>query len=248
MAIDLEKCTGCQTCSVVCKMENTNLPGEDWNLVNFFVEGEYPSMRLAWYPRPCMHCEKPSCLAVCPVSATYKRTDGLVLIDWNKCIGCRYCIMACPYGARYFPDEKAKVKPDLKDTYEGRRNKLWDPPYQMLEIEQDARRGVGVPPKGVVTKCTFCAHRLDKISHTPDRNPVEDREFTPACVVGCPSSARHFGDIDDPDSKIRKKMVERPGFRLKDYLGNRPQVYYLTNVGGVPDDRKKIGTIRQRKD
>ena len=97
MVIDLETCTGCQACTTACAMENNRLPGENWQDVLFYSEGEYPNLNLSWLPRPCMQCENPSCVSVCPTRATYKdEGTGVVLVDWNKCIGCKDCMVACP--------------------------------------------------------------------------------------------------------------------------------------------------------
>ncbi len=84
MVIDLEKCTGCQACTTACQMENSRLPGEMWQDVLFYNEGEYPSGMLSWLPRPCMHCENPSCVSVCPTGAAYKAENGAVLINWEN--------------------------------------------------------------------------------------------------------------------------------------------------------------------
>ena len=127
MVIDLEKCTGCQACSAACAMENTRLPGEAWQDVLFYTEGEYPSGRLSWLPRPCMQCENPSCVAVCPTRATYRTDDGVVLIDWEKCIGCKYCMIACPYGVRFYVDQKARTQPDVRVVFASVSDKVWDP-------------------------------------------------------------------------------------------------------------------------
>src|SRR3990172_930925 len=105
MVIDLDKCIGCQACTVACMAEN-NVPfvGQElaeegrlmqWQRVLHRVDGEYPVATIRMIPRPCMHCEEPPCVQVCPVGATYKRDDGIVLIDYDRCIGCRYCMVAC---------------------------------------------------------------------------------------------------------------------------------------------------------
>lgn len=242
MVIDLAKCTGCQACTAACAMENTRLPNESWQDVVFYTDGEYPSGSLSWLPRPCMHCENPSCVAVCPTRATYKNEDGFVLVDWNKCIGCKYCIIACPYGVRFFADEKQAIQPDIRAAFPGKDGKSWDPPYQMPAAKQDWKHGVGVAPPSVVSKCTFCYHRVSTAPKgTPDLDPANPalREHTPACVVACPPAARYFGDLSIPDSEVNKMIADKRGSRLFEHTGNRPQVYYLTGDGGpIPGTRK----------
>lgn len=241
MVIDLEKCTGCQACTAACAMENSRLPGENWQDVIFFTEGEYPSVQVKWFPRPCMHCEKPSCMYACPTGATYKTSDGVVLVDWDKCIGCKYCMIACPYGARFYTDEKPLAAPDMRKVFRSKDDHSWSPPWRMPDNREDWRRGVGVQPRGVVSKCTFCYHRVSKAPKgTPDLDPSDpaQREFAPACVVACPPNARYFGDLANPNSEVSKMIANKNGVRLLDQLGNKPQVYYLTGSGGaVPTSR-----------
>lgn len=205
MVIDLDKCIGCQACSVACRMEN-NVPfaGEEqanlgraifWNEVFSHVEGEYPNVKLAIIPRPCFHCENPPCVKVCPVGATYVDEEtGLVLQDYNRCIGCRYCTVACPYGARYF-DWYAPRWPEGMDRYQN--------------------PDVPLRPKGIVEKCLFCVHRLEK------GLPI------PACNQACSTGARYFGDLDDPDSEVARLAHSPRAFRLLEDLGTEPKCIYL---------------------
>jgi len=241
MVIDLEKCTGCQACTAACAMENNRLPGEQWQDVIFFTEGEYPSAQVKWFPRPCMQCENPSCVHVCPTRATYKTEDGFVLIDWDRCIGCRYCMIACPYGVRFYTDEKPVAPPDMRKVFGGKDGRSWNPPWKMPDEREDWKRGVGIQPRGVVSKCTFCYHRVSKAPKgTADlsEHDPKTREYTPACVVACPPTARYFGDLDNPESEVSKLIANKSGVRLLDQLGNKPQVYYLTGSGGaVPSNR-----------
>ena len=241
MVIDLEKCTGCQACSIACAMENSRLPGEAWQDVIYYTEGTYPSAQLKWLPRPCMHCEYPSCVSACPVKATWKTDEGFVLIDWTRCIGCKYCIIACPYGVRFYTDEKPLVGPDIKKVFKSNGKRSWNPPWKMPDSTEDWKHGVGIQPTGVVSKCNFCYHRVSKAPKgiaDLDPNDPALREFTPACVVTCPPSARYFGDLDNPNSKVSKLIAKKRGVRLRDNMGNKPQVYYLTGqAAAVPSTR-----------
>lgn len=241
MVIDLEKCTGCQACTTACAMENGLLPGEHWQDVLYYTEGRYPSAQLKWFPRPCMQCENPSCVHVCPVRATYKTEDGVVLVDWDRCIGCKYCIIACPYGVRFYSDERSLIDADIRDVFPGDRDHTWRPPWQMPESNEDRKRGIGIQPPGVVSKCTFCYHRISNAPPgTADLDPddPELRDCTPACVVTCAPGARYFGDLDNPESKVRQLIADKRGVRLLDHLGNKPQVYYLAGeASAVPSTR-----------
>lgn len=243
MVIDLEKCTGCQACTTACSMENSRLPGENWQDVLFYTDGKYPSAQMKWLPRPCMQCENPSCVAVCPTKATYQTEDGVVLVDWNKCIGCKYCMIACPYGVRFYTDEKAVVQPDIRGVFESDGKHAWNPPYKMPDAQEDWSKGIGIQPNGVVSKCTFCYH---KVSRAPkgapdlDESIAELKEYVPACVRTCAPKARYFGDLDNPASQVNKLISDKRGVRLLDHTGNKPKVYYLTGEGGsVPSTRAK---------
>lgn len=227
-------------------MENGRLPGENWQDVMFYTEGEYPSAQFKWFPRPCMQCENPSCVAVCPTKATYKTGDGVVLVDWERCIGCKYCMIACPYGVRFYAESKQATQPDVRKVWPSDEGKVWNPPWAMPKSKHNMQQGVGVSPKNVVSKCTFCYH---KISQAPKGTPDLDedipelKEFVPACVRTCAPKARYFGDLDNPNSKVRQLIGEKRGVRLLDHLGNKPQVYYLTGEAGtLPGSRTTTRT------
>jgi Fe-S-cluster-containing dehydrogenase component len=157
--------------------------------------------------RPCMHCREAPCVHVCPVGATYKRPDGIVAMDYDKCIGCRYCQVACPYDARVFnwkePIERSPQSPNFG-------------------IQEVPNR-----PRGVVEKCTFCSHRIDA-GLARGLVPGVDTQATPACVVACPTKARIFGDTSDPQSEISVALSEaRTTLRLREELSTEPRVYYI---------------------
>lgn len=143
MVIDLKSCVGCYSCVMACKAENATPAHTFWNRVIAKEEGKYPAARLTYTPVSCMHCENPSCVNVCPTGASYKRQDGIVMVDDKKCIGCGYCVNACPYDARI-----------LLHKYEGSY-----PKFGLTEYEQ---QGSSKHSEGTVEKCTFCVHRVDK--------------------------------------------------------------------------------------
>lgn len=204
MVIDLAKCVGCDTCTISCKAENRTPPGVSYNVLLEHEQGTFPNVKRVNIPRPCMQCDKPACGQVCPVRATYKAENGIVVIDYDRCIGCRYCIAACPYGARYF---------DFGESYfqemEG-YNEVQAPEYGV----ERGNREPGKAPIGTVRKCTFCFHRLQ-------------RREEPACVETCLGDARYFGDLSDPNSKVSKLAASPRAFRLKEELGTEPRVIYL---------------------
>lgn len=242
MVIDLEKCTGCQACTTACAMENNRLPGENWQDVLYYQEGAYPNVKLSWLPRPCMHCESPSCVHVCPTRATYQTEDGVVLVDWNKCIGCKYCQIACPYGVRFYTDNKPVVEPDIRTVFastDGRQS--WRPPYKGPDGRDDWTRGIGIQPSGVISKCTFCYHKVSKAPKGVadlDESVPELKEYVPACVRTCAPKARYFGDLANPASTVNRLIAEKKGVRLLDHTGNKPKVYYLTGrAAAIPSGR-----------
>jgi [DsrC]-trisulfide reductase subunit O len=208
MLIDTQKCSkesGCTKCIEACNRAH-NIPSMDdpghavkwiWEEPFEDVFSPYQTQYLEaarkdeQTPVLCNHCDDPPCVRVCPTGATWKREeDGIVMMDWHRCIGCRYCMAACPYGSRSFN---------------------WvDPRSHIATLNPD----FPTRTKGVVEKCTFCAERLD-------------RGQLPACVEACPEKAMVFGDLNDPQSEIRKVLASSYTLRRKPELGTGPNVYYL---------------------
>ncbi len=210
MVIDQGACIGCHYCTYACLAVNDVRADAPWNQV--FTQAELDGGTI-YLPRPCMHCQEPPCVAVCPVGATYRRPDGIVMMNYHRCIGCRYCMVACPYEARHFNWERwAAPNPYIPD---------WGFP----EVE---RR-----PRGVVEKCTFCIQRIER-GLALGLTPGIDRDATPACVVECPVEARFFGDLNDPTSTVPHLLASRPHIRLREDLGTAPRVYYLTTLVAPP--------------
>jgi sulfite dehydrogenase (quinone) subunit SoeB len=195
LVIDLNVCVGCHACVTNCKQWNTSgaagalvdenpyskdPTGTFFNRVQTFETGCYPHTETVHFPKSCLHCEDPPCVPVCPTGASYKRkADGIVLVDYDKCIGCKYCSWACPYGMREFDEERK-----------------------------------------VMTKCTLCVDRIYSESL-----PAGERK--PSCVLACPSGARLFGDIHDPESQVSIAIREQGGYALMPEHGTNPSNHYL---------------------
>jgi Fe-S-cluster-containing dehydrogenase component len=208
MVIDLRKCVGCHACTVSCVAENKLPPGVVYRPVLEEEIGTYPNVTRRFLPRPCMQCDNPPCVPVCPVKATYMRPDGIVAINYDDCIGCRYCLTACPYSARTFdvgytytegtPEQQAY---ELLPTYE-------------YGVERERVPGSEHSPVGNARKCHFCLHRLEAGQ-------------LPACVTTCIGVANYFGDLNDPESLVAEMAASPNTITLKEELGTRPKVTYL---------------------
>ena len=205
MVADLRRCVGCQTCTASCKLTNATPPGVEWRKVLDIETGEYPDVRRTYVPVGCMHCDEPPCLDVCPSTATRKRADGIVTIDYDICIGCAYCAVACPYQARY------KVT---------KRDFAYDRENTSEEAREDPKR------MGVAQKCTFCVERID-FGLENGLTPGIDPDATPACVNSCIADALAFGDLDDPNSNVSRLLAENKSFRMHEELGTGPGFHYI---------------------
>jgi len=174
---------------------------------------EYPHARVAYIPRPCMQCDRHTpCVSVCPASATnYDKSTGLVDQINTRCIGCRYCMAACPYMVRCF--------------------NWWDPAWP-ADAEKYLNPDVAPRMRGVVEKCTFCSHRYIQAKNRArqeGRNYLEKGDYIPACVEACPVEAMHFGDLNDPEYEVAHLIKSPRAFRLLERLHTEPKVYYLSS-------------------
>jgi phenylacetyl-CoA:acceptor oxidoreductase subunit 1 len=211
MAINLDTCIGCEYCLRTCSATNNVAPGKPWNIV---VEEKTTGGDTFYFSRPCLHCQSAPCVEVCPVKATYVREDGLVVMNYDRCIGCRYCEVACPYDARKFNW--------INRTEE--MNSPYIPTWGIPEVD--------VRPRGVVEKCTFCIQRIDKGLES-GLVPGVDPEATPACVNICPVNARTFGDLKDPESPVSQVIEHNSTLQLREELGTKPSVYYIPPKEGL---------------
>ncbi len=218
MVIDLDRCNGCQACEVACRAENNIAVGGpdaareqrtiSWMHVIAQVEGEWPELRTRFFPRPCMHCDRPPCTAVCPVRATSIDEEGIVGQIYARCIGCRYCANACPYTVKSF-------------NWRGPRY----PGSSLPMLNPD----VSTRPVGVIEKCTFCHHRRQRAREQAraEGRPMREEDYVPACAEACPTAAITFGDLGNPDHRVAKLVEDPRAFRLLESLGTQPKVYYL---------------------
>lgn len=218
MVVDVNRCVGCQTCTIACKHANATPPGVQWRRVLDVEYGEFPDVERLFLVVGCQHCANPPCVPVCPTGATRQRPDGLVTMNYDACIGCASCAVACPYQARTIVHDQA--------WYYGR------PTAQEAAVAHDERLGVA-------NKCTFCIERIDT---APELGlvPGVDPEATPACAVSCISQAIRFGDFADPDSDVSRLLRTNRSFQMHAELGTEPQIRYLYDLpqsmpGRAPD-------------
>jgi Fe-S-cluster-containing dehydrogenase component/anaerobic selenocysteine-containing dehydrogenase len=226
MAIDLDRCTGCQACQIACYAEN-NLPvvgpqhARDGRLMAWLrlqraFEGEGADGRIPLLPSLCQQCDAAPCETVCPVYATYHNPEGLNAQVYNRCIGTRYCANNCPYDARVF----------------NWMDHEWPAPLH-LQLNPD----VSARSKGVMEKCTFCVQRIRAGKNTAksEGRPVRDGEIQPACVQTCPAQALTFGDAKDPGARVNAVRKDGRAYLLLEEANTMPAVTYLARkTGGRP--------------
>ncbi len=227
MVIDIDRCTGCGACMIACAVENNIAPaaehanektGTTWMRVYKVDNGkEFPATRMAFVPMLCQQCDHHTpCVSVCPQKAVeYDQSTGIVAQIPVRCLGCRYCMTACPYHARYF--------------------NWWDPVWPE-GMEKTLNPDVSTRMRGVVEKCNFCHGRL-QAAHTKaaieGRHNLQPGEYVPACTQSCPTRAITFGDLSDEESDVHRASQSKYSFRLLEHLGTEPKVFYRSQRSWV---------------
>ncbi len=225
MVIDLDLCTGCGSCMVACMAEN-NIPFKTdetdklrsitWMRVYRLNNRKaYPDTDVCYLPRPCQHCEghdgHSPCVSVCPATATdYDMNTGVVSQIYTRCFGCRYCMAACPYKARYF--------------------NWWDPVWPN-GMEESLNPDVSARMRGVVEKCSFCYHRYQLAlnrAYYEGRRELQEDEYQTACTQACPVGAITFGDLNNPQHAVFQRKQDPNAFRLLERLHTNPKIYYVS--------------------
>jgi Fe-S-cluster-containing dehydrogenase component len=213
MVIDISKCMRCHGCIAACRVEHFLPLGITWPRL---VAWEEMAEELTTYPVRCNHCSDPPCVDVCPTEASQQREDGIVWVDQDKCVGCRYCIIACPYQNRTFLSKD-------KDTG-------YFPGYELTDFEKAGKK-LYPHTVGTTEKCNFCMERVDA-GLKKGLTPGVDREATPACINTCQARALVFGDLDDPNSEIRRLIREKKAFQLHPEYDTDPSIFYIDGRRG----------------
>lgn len=238
MVIDLDRCSGCGNCMIGCAVEN-NIPvppapsqenrALTWMKVYRADNGKpFPEQRFVHVPIPCQHCDHAPCIHVCPVTAVQlDEQTGIVGQVPERCMGCRYCMAACPYHARYFN---------------------WFDPIWPEGMQNTLNPDVSPRMRGVAEKCNFChgrLHRAQEQAAAEGRRELRPGEYVPACVESCPHGAIRFGDALDPDSEVAKLIAHPHTFRLLESLGTEPKVYYRSRQEWVRRlGQSKLNSLR----
>jgi len=218
MVVDLSKCVRCYACIAACRIEHFLPVGMSWpKLVALETGNDNPAV--STYSVRCNQCKEAPCVDVCPTGATRQREDGIIVVDQDKCVGCRYCVIACPYQNRTFLS---------KDKDRG-----FFPGKIQTDFERVGKE-IYSHQIGTTEKCNFCAERIDA-GLVRGLKPGVDREATPACVNTCPPRALTFGDLDDPDSEVAKLIKERKAFQLHPEYETDPSVYFIDGKIGYTD-------------
>ena len=227
MAVDIDRCIGCQACVIACQSEN-NIPineakdflsrrAKQWIRIDRFWEGEWPNVKARFIPVLCQHCENAPCEPVCPVYATYHNNEGLNVQVYNRCVGTRYCANNCPYQVRFF--------------------NFFDPEWPQ-SLWNQLNPDVTVRSRGIMEKCTFCIQRIRRAERKIEGQQGEELtdqklkegNYMPACVNACPTNTLIFGDLNDPNSEVSNLSHDPRHYKLLEEIGTDPNVVYLKKV------------------
>ena len=221
MAVDVDRCTGCQACVMACQTEN-NIPlsTEDiyrqkrtfaWIRVERYWYGEFPNVKARFIPIMCQHCENAPCEPVCPVFATYHNTEGMNVQIYNRCVGTRYCGNGCPYNVRFF--------------------NYWEPVWP-TSLRNQLNPDVTIRSRGIMEKCSFCVQRIRRVSREAvrDGRDLVDGDIETACTEACPTNALVFGDFNDDRSRVSVMKNDDRKYTHLDKLNTEPNVVYLAQV------------------
>lgn len=223
MVIDLQRCTGCGGCIISCLNENNVQTGVTWAKRITKTVGKFPNVGLDFKPTLCNHCEKAPCVRACPTGAMHKDDGRITAHNPEKCIGCKTCKAMCPYDVisinatethRYWRGKDVAIEGCTSSGQEVTQKVNGNViPYYNKDKEK-TYPGAALRYKGIPEKCTFCDHRIGEGK-------------LPFCVISCPAKARIFGDLNDPNSDVRKLLGKYPAQRLKEHLGTEPKVFYI---------------------
>lgn len=221
MVIDLDKCTGCQSCVLACQAEN-NVPlnsaerfesgrAISWIRVERYWEGEYPNVKARFIPILCQHCDSAPCEPVCPVYATFHSAEGLNVQVYNRCVGTRYCANGCPYIVRFF--------------------NYWEPVWPE-EFQNHLNPDVTVRSRGIMEKCSFCVQRIRRgvRAAKAENRDLQDGEIRTACQDACPTETIVFGDFNDENSEVSRLRKDERHYSLLAHFNTQPSVVYLAKV------------------
>lgn len=235
LVVDLDRCTGCGSCATACAVENNIPPATErsnertgvlWLRVHDVATVD-PSGRSTFVPIPCQQCEEPPCVDVCPQRAVeYDPRTGIVGQIPVRCLGCRYCMVACPYHTRSF--------------------NWWSPEWPE-GMKASLNPEVSIRQRGVVEKCNFCVQRLQAArakASAAGQADIDPADYVPACVEACPSRALSFGDARDPDGEVAKLAKDPETFRLLASLGTGPKVLYRSADPVVRERLSRTGVTR----
>lgn len=254
MTIDLNKCTGCNTCVVACQSENNiSVVGKEqvgngremhWIRIDRYFRGERDAPQMVNQPVACAHCETAPCEQVCPVAATVHTEEGINTMAYNRCVGTRYCANNCPYKVRRFNYFNYTTEYGYFYGWQ-QKGKLEEASRKLQQLVLNPE--VSVRARGVMEKCSYCIQRVQngKIHARNEGRAVQDGEIQSACQAACPTQAITFGDLKDADSKVSQLQHSDRAYDMLSELNIKPRTRYLARVRNT---HPRLKTEDQRRD